>query len=136
MKLSRRIINFTFLINFWIETSGLNDDRKEVEWSYDDDRWINKIPNWWDEEAFVPPVGPEEEKSRKFWIDQGQKNLREKLNQKLNTNKAKNLIVFIGDGMGLGSIMATRSYINDVNFELSFDKFPHTGLAKTYCSMF
>lgn len=110
-----------------------NDDKKDVEWSKDDERWINKIPNWWDEKNFVSPVGPMEEKSENFWLDRGQKALNEKLNQKLNANKAKNLIIFIGDGMGLGTVMATRSYIKDVNFQLSFEKFPHVGLAKTYC---
>lgn len=110
-----------------------NDDQKNIEWDTNDPRWQTKIPNWWDEENFVPPIGPEEEKSQNHWINQGQKKLKEKLNEKLNLNKAKNLIIFIGDGMGLATLMATRSYINDVNEELSFEKFPHTGLAKTYC---
>lgn len=73
-----------------------------------------KIPNWWDEENFTPPVGPSEERKKKFWIDKGQNLLNKKVNQKLNTNKAKNLIIFIGDGMGLATLMATRSYIDDV----------------------
>lgn len=110
-----------------------NDDKKDVEWSENDPRWTDKIPNWWDEANFVPPVGPVEERSKKFWVDQGQALLNKKVNQKLNTNKAKNLVIFIGDGMGLATLMATRSYINDVKTELSFEKFPHTGLAKTYC---
>lgn len=48
-------------------------------------------------------------------------------------NKAKNLVIFIGDGMGLATLMATRSYIEDVKTELSFEKFDHSGLSKTYC---
>jgi alkaline phosphatase len=110
-----------------------NDDKKNVEWGADDPRWVTKIPNWWDEKNFVPPVGPVEERSKKFWIDQGQSLLKKKLSQKLNLNKAKNLVIFIGDGMGLGTLMATRSYMNDVNTQLSFENFPHTGLSKTYC---
>lgn len=134
MKLLRHI-SFTILVVLlsFEQSLSQNDDSKDVEWSADDERWTNNIPNWWDENSFIPPVGPEEEKSRKFWIDRGQNSLKRKLKQKLNMNKAKNLIIFIGDGMGLGTVMAARSYIKDVNFELSFDKFPHTGLAKTYC---
>lgn len=125
-----KIFAILLLIQFSL---AQNDDKKDVEWSKDDERWTSKIPNWWDEEKFVPPVGPSEEKSSEFWLDRGQKTLKEKLNQKLNMNKAKNLIIFIGDGMGLGTVMAARSYIEDVNFQLSFEKFPHVGLAKTYC---
>lgn len=110
-----------------------NDDHKNDEWRADDPRWNTKIPNWWDEEHFVPPVGPIVERSEEFWVNQGQTLLAKKVRQKLNENKAKNVIIFIGDGMGLATLMATRSYINDVNYELSFEKFQHTGLAKTYC---
>jgi alkaline phosphatase len=110
-----------------------NDDKKNFEWELNDPRWQTKIPNWWDEDNFVPPKGPEVEKSRIFWVNQGQKKLKEKLNHKLNLNKAKNLIIFIGDGMGLATLVGTRSYINDVSEELSFEAFSHTGLAKTYC---
>jgi alkaline phosphatase len=110
-----------------------NDENKNVEWSEDDPRWDTKVPNWWDEKNFVPPVGPVEERSKDFWLKQGQSLLNKKINQKLNVNKAKNLVIFIGDGMGLATLMATRSYMNDVKNELSFEKFHHTGLAKTYC---
>jgi alkaline phosphatase len=119
-------VNFEFI-------ASQNDDQKNVEWGEDDPRWEEKLPNWWDEKNFVPPVGPVEERSKSYWKKQGQSFLKEKLNQKLNFNKAKNLVIFIGDGMGLGTLMATRSYMNDVNTELSFENFPHTGLAKTYC---
>lgn len=107
--------------------------RTDEEWDENDPRWETKIPNWRDGPRFVPPVGPIEERSRSFWVDQGQKLLKEKVNQKLNLNKAKNLVIFLGDGMGLSTQMATRVYKKDVKTELSFEKFPHSGLAKTYC---
>lgn len=121
------------VITFALLICAQNDDRKDVEWNENDPRWKEKIPNWWDEKNFVPPVGPVEERSKSFWTKKGQNFLHQKVNQKLNTNKAKNLVIFIGDGMGLPTLMATRSYINDVKTELSFEKFPHTGLSKTYC---
>lgn len=128
-------VEFCFLLIIAAFSTGFcqNDDQKHVEWSEDDPRWTEKIPNWWDEANFVSPVGPIAERSKDFWINKGQGFLKEKLNQKLNTNRAKNLVIFIGDGMGLSTLMATRSYISDVQTELSFEKFPHSGLSKTYC---
>ncbi|XP_023299167.2 alkaline phosphatase 4 [Lucilia cuprina] len=53
--------------------------------------------------------------------------------------KAKNIIVFVGDGMGLTTITAGRiykgQYLKHGHGEeemLAFDEFPYTGLAKTY----
>jgi alkaline phosphatase len=126
-----RSVALLLFLNCFQSILTQNDDKKNVGWGKDDPRWDTKIPNWWDEKSFVPPVGPVEERSKKFWIDQGQSLLKEKLSQKLNLNKAKNVVIFIGDGMGLGTLMATRSYMNDVNTQLSFEKFPHIGLAKT-----
>lgn len=129
----RRSVQLIALLSCLASINGQNDDRKDIEWDENDPRWETKIPNWWDEANFVPPVGPVEERSKVFWVNQGQSLLKEKVDQRLNINKAKNLVIFIGDGMGLGTVMATRSYINDVKTQLSFEKFPHTGLAKTYC---
>ena len=81
----------------------------------------------------MPPVGPVEENPKEFWISKAEKLLDQKLNVRLNTNRAKNIVIMIGDGMGLSSQMAARSYIKDVNYELSFEKFPFSGLAKIYC---
>lgn len=106
--------------------------KDSVQWDEDDPRW-NNIPNWWDEASFVPPSGPIEEKSREFWMNHGQDLLNEKLSQKQNMNKAKNLVIFIGDGMGLSTQMATRAYMGNVRKQLSFEKFPYSGLSKTYC---
>lgn len=52
--------------------------------------------------------------------------------------KAKNVILFVGDGMGISTVTAARildgqrkELMGEEN-ELSFDKFPFSGLAKTY----
>lgn len=112
---------------------GIADQPRNVQWDYNDPRWDTKIPNWWDEDNFVPPSGPAEEKSREFWMNQGQKFLHRKIHQQINTNIAKNLVIFIGDGMGISTQMAARAYIDDEKTELSFEKFPYSGLSKTYC---
>lgn len=128
----KKFLVFIVIFQSIIEIKAQNDEERDVEWSEDDPRW-DRIPNWWDEENFVPPVGPIEERSTEFWRQFGQNSLDEKINQKPNLNRAKNLVILIGDGMGLSTLMATRSYIKDVQTELSFEKFPYSGLSKTYC---
>lgn len=52
--------------------------------------------------------------------------------------RAKNVILFIGDGMGISTITAARIYDGQKRGEtgeenqLSFEKFPHVALVKTY----
>jgi alkaline phosphatase len=130
MKFMFESLFATFLVS---QVIGNEKSSRNVQWEYDDPRWDLKIPNWWDEANFVPPNGPVEEKSREFWVNQGQNLLYKKVHQKINTNKAKNLVIFIGDGMGLSTQMAARAYIADEQTELSFEKFPFSGLSKTYC---
>lgn len=56
----------------------------------------------------------------------------------LNPQKAKNVILFIGDGMGVSTITAARILdgqnkgLSGEENSLSFETFPFTGLAKTY----
>lgn len=49
--------------------------------------------------------------------------------------RAKNIIFFLGDGMSLTTVAATRMYMGNENNSLSFEKFPHFGLSKvsTFC---
>lgn len=73
-----------------------------------------------------------------FWNDKAQHDLRNKLSQTWNTNIAKNVIMFLGDGMGISTVTAARIYKGQQNgqtgeeAELSFETFPYTGLIKTY----
>nr|AHF20243.2 membrane-bound alkaline phosphatase [Plutella xylostella] len=86
-----------------------------------------------------PAYIPGEEKHASYWRTSVAATIQEKLNQKLNTNKAKNGIFFIGDGMSLATIMAARTFAGQLEREvgedntLSFEKFPVSGLARTYC---
>ncbi|XP_050431794.1 membrane-bound alkaline phosphatase-like [Adelges cooleyi] len=74
-----------------------------------------------------------------YWLKNGKLKIAEKLKIKLNTNKAKNLIIFMGDGMSPTTLMAARIYQGQLknktgkNENLSFEKFPYTGLIKSYC---
>jgi alkaline phosphatase len=47
---------------------------------------------------------------------------------------AKNVILFIGDGMGVSPITATRVYSVGVAGQLIVDQFPYTALSPTYSS--
>lgn len=51
--------------------------------------------------------------------------------EKINAT-AKNVIVFIGDGMGPTTVTAARIYSKGVDGYLSFEKFPYMGTLKTY----
>ncbi|MDF1880846.1 alkaline phosphatase, partial [Sulfurimonas sp. MAG313] len=72
------------------------------------------------------------------WYTDAQMSLEEKINRIKKTNKAKNVILFIGDGMGISTITASRildgqnkGQLGEENV-LSFGKFPYSGLVKTY----
>lgn len=73
------------------------------------------------------------ESSGEFWNAKAQNFIKSQLSQKLTNNKAKNLILFVGDGLSLATVAAARAYIGREQVELSFEKFPHFGFAKTYC---
>lgn len=67
-----------------------------------------------------------------YWRSQAQDYLRAKVQTEnsLNTNRAKNIIMFLGDGMSLPTVAATRMYMGGEEEQLSFEKFPHFGLSK------
>ncbi|XP_063223454.1 membrane-bound alkaline phosphatase-like [Bacillus rossius redtenbacheri] len=69
-----------------------------------------------------------------------QEKLLEHLKTFPNYNVAKNVIMFLGDGLSIPTISATRIYLGKKNGlqygeeqELFFETFPYTGLSKTYC---
>ena len=79
-----------------------------------------------------------------YWLQLGRDAILEslKVSADINTNLAKNVIIFVGDGMSLPTVSAARIYKaqyegrtegKDVNGEetfLNFEKFPHVGLSK------
>ncbi|KAG5683698.1 hypothetical protein PVAND_012964 [Polypedilum vanderplanki] len=67
------------------------------------------------------------------WFSQGYKYVQENANLKENTKTAKNIIFFLGDGMSIATVTATRAYLGNENMQLAFEKFPYYGLSKTYC---
>ena len=80
-----------------------------------------------------------------YWVDKGKneieraKNLRNNIIEK----RAKNVIIFVGDGMSLPTLTAARIYkaqkadrfkenINAEGGLLYFEGFPHVGLSKVF----
>ena len=76
-----------------------------------------------------------------FWTSRGYFDINESINQVAypNENIAKNVIIFVGDGMGISTLTASRIYkqqSRNNNFNnpessyLTFEQFPHMGLSK------
>lgn len=74
---------------------------------------------------------PDLERHRSYWTNEAQSNLQKQLHKnRLNKRKAKSAILFLGDGMSIPTLTATRVYMGGESQELSFEQFPYTGLSK------
>lgn len=80
--------------------------------------------------------GYDRENHPAFWREIAQNTLRDQVLKTRNENIAKNVILFMGDGMSLATVAAARIYLGQEHGYrgdeslLSFDKFPYTGLSK------
>lgn len=96
------------------------------------------------EEIFVPLVGNPmqstensgthvDESSADYWRKNAQdylKSVLEDPEKEVKSRNAKNVILFLGDGMSLATVAASRMYMGNENKLLSFEKFAHLGLSK------
>uniref|UniRef100_A0A1B6K132 alkaline phosphatase n=1 Tax=Homalodisca liturata TaxID=320908 RepID=A0A1B6K132_9HEMI len=79
------------------------------------------------------------EKEIQYWRRMAEETLAERLKVRPIEGVAKNLILFIGDGMSISTLTASRIYLGQLfnqsgeSTKLSFERFPYTGLSKTYC---
>lgn len=79
-----------------------------------------------------------DEQNKVYWNKVGNKELQTALKMKTNTNVAKNVIIFLGDGMGVSTITSARIYKGQKEnkpgeeSKLIFEKFPYVSLIKTY----
>ncbi|XP_050712963.1 alkaline phosphatase-like isoform X1 [Eriocheir sinensis] len=76
---------------------------------------------------------------RDFWYSQAKGHIEDILNARRASNGyAKNVILFVGDGMGVSTVTAgrilkgQREGYSGEEYRLSFEKFPYVALAKTY----
>lgn len=65
-----------------------------------------------------------------FWFQSGLGELKHALGQSPNTRRAKNVILFVADGMGPATVTAARIYKGQEEGHLLWERFPHMGLLK------
>lgn len=75
-----------------------------------------------------------QEQDPTFWNDKAQKHLKRILDEdaRKKIKRARNVIMFLGDGMSLATVAATRAYLGGEELSLSFEDFPHFGLSKVF----
>lgn len=99
-------------------------------------------------QAATPDSFPAPHSDRDTWFEAGRAEVTKNANLKPNRGKAKNVILFIGDGMGISTVTAARILagqqpnIINANIKtpgrsgeenaLSFELFPYLALSKTY----
>ncbi|XP_040828358.1 intestinal-type alkaline phosphatase-like [Ochotona curzoniae] len=83
-------------------------------------------------------VIPEEEEDPAFWYQKANEALAGARRLQPIQTSAKNLILFLGDGMGVSTVTATRILKGQLNNKLgpetplTMDEFPYLALSKTY----
>nr|XP_019950508.1 PREDICTED: alkaline phosphatase-like [Paralichthys olivaceus] len=88
--------------------------------------------------AFASSWAKVEEENPEFWRSQARKTLQSALDRKLNTNVARNILLYLGDGMGITTYTAARILKGQLQNQtgeetvMTMDTFPSVGLAKTY----
>ena len=76
--------------------------------------------------------------SAETWKRDGWNAVEKAKKEKVRKGKAKNVILFIGDGMGVSTLTAARIFEGQMRGEsgeenrLSFEEFPNSALSKTY----
>ena len=81
---------------------------------------------------------PTPDESPESWYAEGEMELQQALANKPNTRRAQNVILFVGDGMGVTTVTAARIYDGQQQGHsgeenlLSFEKLPYLALSKTY----
>ena len=87
--------------------------------------------------AIAAPVQPSEE-TPEAWYREGRQAILDAEARKPNNGQAKNVILFVADGMGISTVTAARIFEGQMRGEageenfLFFETFPHSALSKTY----
>ena len=87
--------------------------------------------------ALAQPARPPVDTSDGY-LKAGQAELKRLIADKPNNRKARNVIIFIGDGMGISTLTAGRIFegqqrgLDGESYVAEMDRLPHTALVKTY----
>ncbi|KAL1442174.1 hypothetical protein MTO96_030909 [Rhipicephalus appendiculatus] len=86
-----------------------------------------------------PVPNNESEANRTYWSELGKSQILKTLAQEQNKNRAKYVILFLGDGMGVTTVTAARIFKGQFTKNrsgeetvLSWEEFPYVSLSKTY----
>lgn len=74
-----------------------------------------------------------DELTSEYWLNNAKAFVEAQVKITPNTKKAKNIIMFLGDGMSHPSITSARVYMGGEEKKLAFEHFPYTASSKTYC---
>jgi alkaline phosphatase len=77
---------------------------------------------------FVPKVSNEQ--TTDYWQLKARNFVDLQLKKERNENVAKNVILYLGDGMGISTQTAARAYLGGEEKELAFELFPNVALSK------
>jgi alkaline phosphatase len=89
-------------------------------------------------QAVAPPFPVKRTESAETWRRDGWKAIEKAKLERIRRGPAKNVILFIGDGMGVSTLTASRIFEGQRRGEsgednrLSFEEFPFSALSKTY----
>ncbi|XP_053685595.1 membrane-bound alkaline phosphatase-like [Sabethes cyaneus] len=67
-----------------------------------------------------------------YWLETAQQTVDRIRKRTPNKNVAKNVILFLGDGMSISTVNMARVYAGGEEKTLSFERFPYIGMSKTY----
>lgn len=73
------------------------------------------------------------EKKSAFWMQRAMNFVKEQINRVPIENRAKNVIMFLGDGLSHPTVAAARVLKGGEAEQLAFEKFPYTASSSTYC---
>lgn len=80
------------------------------------------------------------EVSSSFWHEEAKAGIQQRLNRKPNVNVARNVIMFLGDGMSIPTLAAARTLMGQRNnktgeeTQMFMEAFPTVGLSKVISS--
>ncbi|KXJ70902.1 hypothetical protein RP20_CCG022130 [Aedes albopictus] len=74
-----------------------------------------------------------QELSIDYWLNKAKETAQKFINHKENKKVAKNVIMFLGDGMSISTVAMARVYAGGEEKQLAFSNFPNVGMTKTYC---
>lgn len=84
-----------------------------------------------------PPVLTKEsvpaEHTAEYWLRKGADFVQQQRSKEPNVKRARNVVLFLGDGMSVATTTATRVYLGGEEIALPMEAFPHMGMARTYC---